>query len=109
MTVIRKDKPHRLAAEHRDAKLLRRQNYLERFLLPRRTSRRVPPRQPPPVRKRMHDRRRPLCPGCGERDRVVMPGEAHPGGEACTAPWCDRCLGYLLALSPRRGRHVPDF
>jgi hypothetical protein len=74
----------------------------------RRSSRHAP-RTPPSRYKRMYDPTRPLCPGCGERDRVIMPGEAFFGGGACEEPFCERCLGYLATLQPRHGRHVPDF
>ncbi len=43
---------------------------------------------------------RPPCPRCGERDRL----------ELLVGLWfCNRCNGFLPALSPREKRHVPDF
>ncbi len=70
---------------------------------------RHPPRRPPPPRERMHDLARPLCAGCGERDRVILAGEAHASGEECSAPWCERCYGYVSSMSPGPRRHLPDF
>ncbi len=42
----------------------------------------------------------PICPRCGERDKVVL---------QLSQWWCDRCFGFLVTLEPRPGRHTPDF
>jgi hypothetical protein len=64
----------------------------------------------------------PLCPRCGENDRVLMP----PADTAqflkdwpnmsewdkhhyVSAPFCNRCMGFLSNLQPRPGRSRPDF
>lgn len=51
----------------------------------------------------------PLCPRCGERDRVAMAGQSLGAGWRVTAPWRERCFGFVAALTPRPGRYVPDF
>jgi len=63
----------------------------------------------------------PLCPRCGERDRVVLilapsPRTKHRSllrdercGKRVPQAWCWRCLGFVAALVPRAGRHAPDF
>ena len=55
--------------------------------------------------QRHHDLSRPLCPQCGERDRVVMTGESFFGGGECPDPFCERCMGFLETLEPRPGRY----
>ena len=42
----------------------------------------------------------PMCPCCGERDKVMV---------IVGVWWCERCIGFLPALSPRPRRYTPDF
>ena len=51
----------------------------------------------------------PLCPRCGERDRVLMPGNFVGEVFSVTHPWCERCMGFVGALEPKPKRWVPDF
>jgi hypothetical protein len=48
----------------------------------------------------------PLCPRCGERDKVV-PLSLNAIGEPI-GYFCDRCIGNVAALEPRPGRYTPD-
>ena len=56
---------------------------------------------------------RPVCPRCGSSSRAQTAEEAGttplPNLDPLANWWCDRCLGWLITLSPRPGRYAPDF
>ena len=44
----------------------------------------------------------PLCPQCGERDRVQLPGDPCPPQQRVNeGAWCNRCNHWLSMLQPR--------
>ena len=49
----------------------------------------------------------PQCPRCGERDRLTAWPHTD-NGKTYLDYFCERCVGWIINLSPLPGKHTPD-